>query len=390
MLAILASGPICLASTRCIASDMASAGSGPTIEADVLVVGAGPAGAVCALNLAPMRRVLMVDRRLAADARIGESLVPAARRLFTDMGLWEAFLAQGHCPNFAGRSVWGGPEPVERDNLRDLDGPGWHLDRTRFDDWLRAVAVQRGAAALIPARFGAVVRDGEAWRLSLAVDGRMVPVRARVVVDAGGRGSTVARGFGGRRIVGDRLVCGWMHGRDLPDRQAGLTHIEAEPDGWWYTAPLPGGRRVVAFHTDSDLDAAGVAADGPAALLRRMPGFLSDVLAGSGFAAEGGGGFCAAHSAELAPFAGDGWVAVGDSALSFDPLSSQGLFNALYTGLAGAEAVDRALSGDAEALGEYAASLSSIRDAYRIHLDAWYGLERRWAGRPFWERRLKP
>ncbi|WP_158928678.1 NAD(P)/FAD-dependent oxidoreductase [Acidisphaera sp. S103] len=371
---------------------MAFAVNGTTIDADVLVVGAGPAGAVCALNLAPMWRVLMVDRRQAADARIGESLAPAARRLLTDMGLWGAFLSQGHRPNFGGRSVWGGLEPVERDNLRDLDGPGWHLDRTRFDDWLRAVAVQRGTAVLIPARPGTIVRDGGLWRLDLDVDGRRMPVTARVVVDAGGRGSTVARGPGGRRIVGDRLVCGWLHGQDRPDRQAGLTYIEAEPDGWWYTAPLPGNRRVVAFHTDSDLPAAGVAANGSAALLRRVSerGFLSEVLAGSGFAADGVGGFCAAHSAELDPAAGDGWLAVGDSALSFDPLSAQGLFNALYTGLAGAEAGDRALSGDSDALRGYAASLCPVRDAYRTHLDTWYGLERRWAERPFWERRLRP
>jgi flavin-dependent dehydrogenase len=369
---------------------MAFATSGSPIEADVLVVGAGPAGAACALNLAPMWRVLMTDRRQAGEIRIGESLVPAARRLLADMGLWDTFVAQGHRSSFGGRSVWGGPEPVERDNLRDLDGPGWHLDRMRFDDWLRAVAVQRGAAALIPAQLGAMVRDGATWRTDLDVDGRRVPISARVVVDAGGRGSTVARGLGGRRIFGDRLVCGWLHGQDRPDRQAGLTHIEAEPDGWWYTAPLPGNRRVVAFHTDSDLPAAGVAADGPAALRRRVPAFLSEVLASNGFTSGSEGGFCAAHSAELVPAAGDGWLAVGDSALSFDPLSSQGLFNALYTGLAGAEAADRALSGDADALLAYAAALSPVRDAYRIHLQAWYGLERRWAERVFWERRLRP
>jgi flavin-dependent dehydrogenase len=339
-----------------------------------------------------MWRVLMVDRRQAADIRIGESLAPAARRLLADMRLWDAFLAQGHRPSFGGRSVWGGPEPVERDNLRDLDGPGWHLDRTRFDDWLRGIAVQRGAAVLVPARPRTIVRDGATWRLDLDVDGRPVPATARVLVDAGGRGSTVAHGLGGRRVVKDRLVCGWLHGRDAPDRQGGMTHIEAEPEGWWYTAPLPNNRRVVAFHTDSDLPAAEVAAGGPASLLRRASerGFLSDVLGGSGFSPDGIGGFCAAHSAELVSAAGDGWLTVGDSALSFDPLSAQGLFNALYTGLAGAEAADRALSGETGALGGYAASLSPVRDAYRTHLDAWYGLERRWPERPFWKRRLRP
>jgi flavin-dependent dehydrogenase len=360
------------------------------IEADVVVVGAGPAGATFALNLAPMRRVLLVDRREAAGVRIGESLAPAVRRLLTGMGLWDSFLSEGHRPSYGGCSVWGGAEPAERDNLRDLDGPGWHLDRTRFDEWLRGVAVRRGAAMLVPALPHNMTRVGDLWRLDLMVGKQSMPVRARLLVDAGGRGSSVARGFGSRRIVEDRLVCGWLHGRDEPGRQSGLTHIEAEPDGWWYTAPLPDDRRVVAFHTDSDLPAAAIAASGPEALLGRVSalGFLSGVLARSGFTPNTAGGFCAAHGAMLAPPVGDGWLAVGDAALSFDPLSSQGLFNALYTGLAAAEATDRHLSGDGDALRDYHATLSSVHDAYRTHLRAWYGLERRWAERPFWERRL--
>jgi flavin-dependent dehydrogenase len=362
------------------------------IEADVVVVGAGPAGATFALNLAPMWRVLVVDRRQAIGARIGESLAPAARRLLTGMGLWDAFLGEGHKPSYGGQSVWGGAEPKERDNLRDLDGPGWHLDRARFDEWLLAVAVRRGAATLIPALPHNMTRDRDLWRFDLMVGNRSIPVRARLMVDAGGRGSSVSRMLGSRRIFEDRLVCGWLHGRDGPGRQSGMTHIEAEPDGWWYTAPLPNDRRVVAFHTDADLPAAVTAAAGPQAVLDRAAGlgFFSGVLDGSGFAPDGVGGFCAAHGMMLDSAAGDGWLAVGDAALSFDPLSSQGLFNALYTGLAAAEAADRDLSGDGDALRDYQATLASVHNAYRTHLTAWYGQERRWAERPFWERRLRP
>jgi flavin-dependent dehydrogenase len=362
------------------------------IEADVVVVGAGPAGAAFALNLAPTRRVLLVDRREAAETRIGESLAPAARRLLASMGLWDDFLAQGYSPAHGGRSVWGGAEPAERDSLRDLDGPGWHLDRSRFDAWLRAVAVQRGAALLIPAHPAAITRASDRWRFDLIMEERTAPVRARLLVDATGRAAAVARGFGTRRTSLDRLVCGWLHGTDRAGRQAGLTHIEAEPDGWWYTAPLPDNRRVVAFHTDADLPSAAVAASGPDALLHRASSlaFFSSVLAQSGFAANGEGGFCAAHGTVLTPPAGDSWLAVGDAALGFDPLSSQGLFNALYTGLAAAEAADRHLSGDTIALRQYQSTLTKVHDAYRAHLHAWYGLERRWADQPFWQRRPGP
>jgi flavin-dependent dehydrogenase len=338
-----------------------------------------------------LHRVLLVDSRDAPGVRIGESLAPAARRLFKDMGLWDEFLGEAHAPCNGTCSVWGAAEPSMSDGLRDLDGPGWHLDRARFDAWLRRVAVRRGAALLMPARLGHIVRDGNHWRLDLAIGGRRVPVRARMLVDAGGRGSTIARGLGARHIVEDRLVCGWLHGGDLSGRQSGLTHIEAEPDGWWYTAPLPGLRRVVAFYTDSDLPASAMAAHRDRLLCRLTDrGFLASVLAGSGFAVTATGGFCAAHGSALMPASGDGWLSVGDAALSFDPLSSQGLFNALYTGLAAAEAADRYLGGDDSALDGYLRILVSIWNAYRTHLHAWYGLERRWADSPFWKRRLQP
>ncbi|WP_432761417.1 FAD-dependent monooxygenase [Rhizobium mayense] len=107
------------------------------LTADVVVVGAGPAGAATALLLAPFHRTLLVERAEADDrvpsvARIGESLPAAARRLLQDMGLWQDFQNQGHAPRYGTRSVWGRPQTIWTDSIRDPDGPGWHLDRARF------------------------------------------------------------------------------------------------------------------------------------------------------------------------------------------------------------------------------------------------------------------
>jgi len=351
-------------------------------EVDVLIVGAGPAGATAALNLAPIRRVAVVDRRAEPPPRIGESIPPAVRRLLGDMGLFESFVAEQHAPCYANRSVWGDEEPREMDFLRDPDGHGWHLDRKRFESWLRGVAADRGAELLVPDSIERVERDGDRWRVELTSG----VISAAVLIDAGGRAAPLARRLGARVIAEDRLVCAWRSGVDRGKGGRGITFVEATEDGWWYTAPLPNERRVLAFHTDSDLP---VACDRDALLVRAAAQKeLASVLRESGFVADTPVAITAANSATLQPCTGDGWLAAGDAALAFDPLSSQGILNALFTGLAAAEAADRFLNG--ESFDEYAEIMGGIRSAYRTHLDTWYGMERRWPGAPFWRRRQSP
>ena len=293
--------------------------------------------------------------------------------LLADMGLLDSFLAEGHGRWQVKRSVWERPEPVEADLLRDPDGLGWQLDRRRFGAWLRQVAVARGAAVLVPATVDAISREGGGWRVDLETASGPAPVRARVVIDAGGRSAPLAARLGARRRRTDRLVCGWVEGHDRrpgrPGRHGspGTTYLEAVPGGWWYTAGLPDGRRLVAFHTDNDLDEAAIARHGLGlGAAARAVGGLSSVLDDAGFEAGAACGFSAAHSAALDPCAGPGWVAAGDAALSFDPVSSQGLLNALVTGLAAAEGANRHLAGAAEPFAEYQ---SMVARAWRQYQD---------------------
>ncbi len=353
----------------------------------MLIIGAGPAGAVAALNLSPFHKVILADRRTKAHQRIGECLVPAARRLLGDMGILESFLREDFPPWFGNRTVWGSPKPEETDFLRDPDGHGWHLDRARFENWLRAIAVARGAIPLISS-LEHIVCGSKKWRAQLATQNERITITANIVIDAGGRAAPVARKLGAHRQATDRLICHWLYGRDETKFGRGMTYLEGSEHGWWYSAPLPENRRVLAFHTDGDLLAPRIP--------RRSQPFLAKtealleipkVLRSASFMPEHSVIAVAANSSVLEPCFGEGWLAIGDSALTFDPLSSQGLHNALFTGLAGAEATNRYLRGDEDALGGYSSIIGGIRDAYRRHLGLWYEKETRWSGSPFWQRR---
>jgi flavin-dependent dehydrogenase len=82
------------------------------------------------------------------------------------------------------------------------------------------------------------------------------------------------------------------------------------------------------------------------------------------------------------------WLAAGDAALAFDPLSSQGLYNALYSGMKAGQAIVAALAGDDSALARYAGRLEQIRAHYLARRRAVYESEGRWADAEFWRQRL--
>src|SRR5262245_17739801 len=100
---------------------------------DVVVVGAGPAGAILAGLLAARPRVILLERS-SDDAAyaLGEALPPAATPLLRDAGL-ENVAASSSVACYGTISVWGTAVPGETDFILDPNGAGWHLDRAQFD-----------------------------------------------------------------------------------------------------------------------------------------------------------------------------------------------------------------------------------------------------------------
>lgn len=358
---------------------------------DAVIVGGGPAGATAALTLARGGRRVMLANATPAGVRergvkIGEALPPVTRPLLSDLDLWDAFMADGHLPSPGTIAMWGSSSPTSVDFILDPNGHGWHLDRVRFDRLLRRSAREVGVDVREDCRARVLrrTRDG-IWEMEL--EGRVghsQTVGCRVLLDATGRQAGPARWAGARRLRADSAVALYAAFETTSDDVDARTIVEAAPDGWWYTALVPGRRRMVAYVTDAELLPAKMrTAAGFCAALSATDQIHSRVPV-SQVGLDDGPRLAAAHGSRLEPFADNGWLALGDAALAFDPLSSQGILTALFTGLAGARAADAQLEGDHVPTRDYVLRLAQIWSAYQRNRLAYYGLERRWPGRRFW------
>jgi flavin-dependent dehydrogenase len=338
---------------------------------DVVIAGAGPAGAVAAHVLAQAgKRVLMADIPFAGTHKIGEALPAAAGRLLRDLDL--PLPSAPHTPIGGNLSSWGSPDLQASDAMRDPDGPGWRLDRLRFDADLLSAARSSGAAHHA-AHITTATRHDALWKIELD---NSTQIEACWLIDATGRRAAIVRRHGAKRSRDARLVAIYALGQPSEGLELNRTLVETVPNGWWYAARLPSGAAIVGFHLHPR----------DAVKLLAQPNGWRDALARTrhlsrlldGVAFDTPLRPVEACGARLDRFSGDGWIACGDAALSFDPVSSQGIFSALHGGMRAARAL---LEDDTAA---YTESLEAIRQTY---LSRWRSLcrsERQWPDSPFW------
>lgn len=362
-----------------------------TTSIDVAILGGGPAGCATAIALRQLgHSCLVVERSNYAEVRVGETLPPAARRPLAALSLWDRFLDAGHLPSVAICSVWGADEPNTQDFIFNPYGNGWHLDRQQFDALLAQEAASAGVAVLREAQWlSCDSGSADRWDVEIAAGAGHHIFRAKFVVDATGRAASFARKHGAKRAVHDRLIGIVGSYRPITPQPAATETmlLEAVEMGWWYCAPLPDARVIMTLMTDGDLHAQA-SHDAPAHVFERSLMQTTYALTRvEGFALENSPSVVAAHSSCLAPIFGPSWLAVGDAAAAYDPLSGQGILKSLESGMLAAYAISRYLAGESTSMREYEKKVHADFDQYLALRDIYYSKETRWQDSPFWRRR---
>ncbi|WJS86661.1 NAD(P)-binding protein [Paracoccus sp. TOH] len=321
-------------------------------DADLIVLGGGPAGAVSAwLAARDGLRVLLVDPGRGRPRL--EGLSPRLHRWLAGQGLLDGF--DGITGPLRRQVDWAG---ISESNAEHV------VERAALDAHLRRCAEAAGARLVIGS---GRPEPGGVW-----LGGARL--RAPMVIDARGRRSPAAGG----KAPATLALSGWV-GAALP---AGI-RLTALAQGWLWRVALPDGRIWV----QAMLDAAG---DGPpadrlrAAMAAAEPMLADAPLTGPPLLRE-------AAPRLPAPVGALDLLRVGDAFAAMDPLSGHGQFWAVSSALAVA-AVRRTLAARPGAeplcrrfLAERALQ-TSLHQA-RIGRD-FLRAEPRFRAAPFWAARL--
>jgi flavin-dependent dehydrogenase len=356
---------------------------------DVGVIGGGPAGSAAALTLA--RRgltVVLFERSAYETRRVGETVPPEIRQPLSRLGVWDAFERDGHLRISGITSLWGSDRPAETDFIFSPHGNGWTLDRRRFDGSLADAAQAAGVRLLCSTRVVGCERNlTGTWRIESKKDCKSIVIQADFLLNATGRFGSVT-GLKSPRIFVDRLVGAVSYHSLYADVISAPCRplVEACEHGWWYSARLPNCEVIFAFMTDAD----SFAGRGEARnslwkqRLSTAPHTRNRVMQ------------CGPHSEIRVLSAatscahaigGQRWLNIGDAAVSMDPLSGHGIFDALNAGIAAAELVAALPSQWEQRINQHIAEVGNLlKSSLQIRV-GYYSIESRWALSQFWMRR---
>ncbi len=328
------------------------------MSCEVLIVGGGPAGSVCASRLAQHgRSVVLLEKESFPRFHLGESLLPNSLETLEDIGVLEKLkgrFLEKHGARFHDESG----ETIVRfafaNALRGRFSHSFQVPRDEFDEVLLDHARSLGADArerwvVTKLRF-----DGTRAIGALATDpeGQEHSIDADFVVDASGRDALTARARRGTvkipKLDKTALFSHFHHVPRAAGVEGGDIDILVAQEGWFWVIPFKDGRTSVGAvmssawmktrrdgETVNDLFRRAVSESPAARKLLAGAEQLWPALA------------AADYSYRVEEVTGDGWLAIGDAGGFIDPLFSTGAHLGMHGGKLAADAIHQALdAGD--------------------------------------------
>jgi len=355
------------------------------LKLPVIVIGGGPAGSICAGQLARLGHgVILAARSAGPKPKLGEFCGPRTRQLLErecDLSVPPSI----YRPLSSFVSAWGGAEMDGRSFTFWQTEEGLVLDRQSFDEWLLESAESSGVTVLRGCNVTGGKRNGGDWTLEGLIDGKRQTLSASFVVEAIGSRVRSAIQPDVNRFFTDKLVCLSVELKgSFTSAHAMVESCEA---GWWYTVQLREGTQVVNLFTDSDMiDASSTRLEWFNSVLDKTT-HMRDLVGDSARDADVHN--CDARTSIRSVLWRAGWISIGDAAWCLDPLSGTGIQRAITDGIGAARTISRFLTtGSSDELRAYAVSQAESFKESLTTQRLYYSLETRWRSAAFWRRRL--